>query len=149
MVCFRHVFVTSDDGFSCLSVSLVISSKLDTSCLVKVIELHRHLCYVKHLCSALSNVGLCLFVVVTDAKGLKFLCHFVFRSLHGLVLEGMVTHSSVLAWRTPWTGEPGELQSMGSHRAGHEWSDLTCMCAEVAFPLYCFSEDGSAFHRFF
>ena len=33
--------------------------------------------------------------------------------------EGMATHSSILAWRTPWTEEPGGLQSMGSHRVGH------------------------------
>ena len=34
--------------------------------------------------------------------------------------KGMAIHSSILAWRTPWTEEPGELQSMGSHRAGHD-----------------------------
>ena len=34
--------------------------------------------------------------------------------------EGMETHSSVLAWRIPWTEEPGGLQSMGSHRHGHD-----------------------------
>ena len=32
----------------------------------------------------------------------------------------MATHSSVLAWRVPGTGEPGGLQSMGSHRVGHD-----------------------------
>ena len=32
----------------------------------------------------------------------------------------MATHSSILAWRIPWTEEPGGLQSMGSHRIGHE-----------------------------
>ena len=31
----------------------------------------------------------------------------------------MATHSSILAWRTPWTEEPGGLQSMGSQRVGH------------------------------
>ena len=36
----------------------------------------------------------------------------------------MATHSSVLAWRIPGTGEPGGLPSMGSHRVGHDWSDL-------------------------
>ena len=36
----------------------------------------------------------------------------------------MAIHSSVLAWRIPGTGEPGGLPSMGSHRVGHEWSDL-------------------------
>ena len=36
----------------------------------------------------------------------------------------MATHSSVLAWRIPGTGEPGGLLSMGSHRVGHDPSDL-------------------------
>ena len=35
--------------------------------------------------------------------------------------EGMATHSSVLAWRIPWTEEPGGLQSMGLRRVGHNW----------------------------
>ena len=34
--------------------------------------------------------------------------------------EGIATHSSILAWRIPWTEEPGELQSVGSQRVGHE-----------------------------
>ena len=33
--------------------------------------------------------------------------------------EGMATHSSILAWRIPWTEEPGRLQSMGLQRVGH------------------------------
>ena len=37
----------------------------------------------------------------------------------------MATHSSVLAWRIPGTGEPGGLPSMGSHRVGHNESDTT------------------------
>ena len=36
----------------------------------------------------------------------------------------MATHSSVLAWRIPGTGEPGGLPSMGLHRVGYDWSDL-------------------------
>ena len=42
---------------------------------------------------------------------------------HALEKE-MATHSSVLAGRIPGTGEPGGLLSMGSHRVGHDWSDL-------------------------
>ena len=34
------------------------------------------------------------------------------------------THSSILAWKIPWTEAPGGLQSKGSHRVGHDWSDL-------------------------
>ena len=36
--------------------------------------------------------------------------------------EGMATISSILAWRIPWTEEPGGLQSMGSQRVGHNWA---------------------------
>ena len=38
--------------------------------------------------------------------------------------KAMATHSNTLAWRTPGTEEPGGLPSMGSHRVGHNWSDL-------------------------
>ena len=38
----------------------------------------------------------------------------------------MATHSSILAWRIPWTEEPGGLQSVRSQRVGHDWSDLAC-----------------------
>ena len=41
----------------------------------------------------------------------------------------MATHSSVLAWRIPWTEKPGRLQSMGSPRVGHDWSDLAAAAA--------------------
>ena len=41
----------------------------------------------------------------------------------------MATHSSVLAWRIPGTGEPGGLPSMGSHRVRHYWSDLAAAAA--------------------
>ena len=34
----------------------------------------------------------------------------------------MATHSNILAWRIPWTEEPGGLQSMGSQRVGHDWT---------------------------
>ena len=34
--------------------------------------------------------------------------------------EGMATHSSIIAWRIPWTEEPGRLQSMGSQGVGHD-----------------------------
>ena len=41
----------------------------------------------------------------------------------------MATHSSVLAWRIPGMAEPGGLPSTGSHRAGHDWSDLAAAAA--------------------
>ena len=47
------------------------------------------------------------------------------------------THSSIVTWRIPWTGEPGSLQSMGSQRVGHDWEaegGRKCIC-EVLSPL--------------
>ena len=58
------------------------------------------------------------------AKSRTRLSDFTFTfQFHALEKE-MATHSSVLAWRIPGTGEPGGLPSMGSHKAGHDWSDL-------------------------
>ena len=51
--------------------------------------------------------------------------HFHFYALE----KEMATHSSVLTLRIPGTGEPGGLPSMGSHRVGHDWSDLAAAAA--------------------
>ena len=66
--------------------------------------------------------------------------------------QEMATHSSILAWKIPWTEEPGKLQSMGSQRVGHDWAHSTqdlfpfilniyafvsvCMCMEVGGYAY-------------
>ena len=47
----------------------------------------------------------------------------------------MATHSSVLAWRIPGTGEPGGLPSMRSHRVRHDWSDLAAAAAAELLSL--------------
>ena len=52
----------------------------------------------------------------------------LFFHFHALEKE-MATHSSVRAWRIPGMGEPGGLPSMGSHRVGHDWSDLAAAAA--------------------
>ena len=66
-----------------------------------------------------------------------------FAMILKLLEKEMATHSSVLAWRIPGTGEPGVLLSMGSHRVGHDWSDLAaaaadCCSFEVFLHLYIF-----------
>ena len=80
------------------------------------------------------------------AKSQTGLSDFTFTfHLHALEKE-MATHSRVLAWRIPETGEPGGLPSMGSHRVGHDWSNLAAAAASslddkesslcvVVFPL--------------
>ena len=61
----------------------------------------------------------------TRLSDFTFTFHF-----HALEKE-MATHPSVLAWRIPGTGEPGGLPSVGSHRVGHDWSDLAAAAAAV------------------
>ena len=68
------------------------------------------------------------------AKSWTWLSDFTFTfHFHALEKE-MATHSSVLAWRIPGTGEPGGLQSMGLHRVGHDWSDLAAAAAAKMSP---------------
>ena len=58
--------------------------------------------------------------------------HFDFSLFTFPALEKeMATHSSVLAWRIPGTGEPGGLPSLGSHRVGHDWSALAAAAAAI------------------
>ena len=68
----------------------------------------------------------------TQLSNFTFTFHF-----HALEKE-MATHSRVLAWRIPGTGEPGGLPSMGSHRVGHDWSDLAA-AASPSFSLLLLS----------
>ena len=77
--------------------------------------------------------GPCWATVHGVAKSWTQLSNFTFFHFHALEKE-MATHSSVLAWRIPGTGEPGGLPSTGSHRVGHDWSDL----AAAAFSLTSF-----------
>ena len=58
------------------------------------------------------------------AKRRTQLSDFTFTFHFPALEKEMATHSSVLAWRIPGTGEPGGLPSMGSHRVGHDWSNL-------------------------
>ena len=65
------------------------------------------------------------------AKSQTRLSDFTF-TFHFLALEKeMATHSSVLAWRIPGTVEPGGLPSTGSHRVGHDCSDLAAVAGEL------------------
>ena len=51
-------------------------------------------------------------------------------NLEGGTGKVVVPHSRTLARKIPWTEEPGTLQSMGSHRVGHDWNDLAAATAE-------------------
>ena len=63
-------------------------------------------------------------MVAQTAKRLPTMREIRFQSLdlEDPLEEEMATHSSILAWKIPWTVEPGRLQSTGSQRVGHDWA---------------------------
>ena len=63
------------------------------------------------------------------AKSWTRLSDFTFTFHYHALEKDMATHSSVLAWRIPGTGESGGLPTMGSHRVRHDWSDLAAAAA--------------------
>jgi len=76
-------------------------------------------------------------VVHGVAESRTLLSDFTFTfHFHALEKE-MATHSSVLAWRIPGTGEPGGLPSMESHRVRHDWSDLAAAAASKPSGFWC------------
>ena len=69
-------------------------------------------------------------------KSRTWLSDFTFTfHFHALEKE-MATHSIVLAWRIPGTGEPGGLLSLGSYRVRHDWSDLAAGSAAVSLTVW-------------
>ena len=67
--------------------------------------------------------------VLYNTKSRAQLSDFIFTFHFRALEKEMATHSSVLAWRIPGTGDPGGLPSVGSHRVGHDWSDLAAAAA--------------------
>ena len=63
------------------------------------------------------------------AKSRTGLSDFTFTFYFHALEKEMATHSSIPAWRIPGTEEPNGLLSMGSHRVGHDWSDLAAAAA--------------------
>ena len=51
----------------------------------------------------------------------------------GILEEEMATHSSILAWKIPWTEESGGLQSKGLQRVGHDWVTKQAQIPEIDF----------------
>ena len=75
------------------------------------------------------------------ARSRTQLSNFTFTFHFPALEKEMATHSSVLAWRIPGKGKPGGLPSMGSHRVGHNWSDVaanTHLCVRAKHHT-CFS----------
>ena len=89
-----------------------------------------------------------------DRGGWQAAVHGVFESRTGLsdftftfhfhaLEKEMATHSTVLAWRIPGTGEPGGLPSMWSHRVRHDGSDLAATASITSFLLNSFCDKTS------
>ena len=61
--------------------------------------------------------------------------------------KGTATHSSILAWRIPWTEEPGGLWSTGSQRVRHDWSDWARTRSDSKGPKCCWCREYDTWHN--
>ena len=75
-----------------------------------------------------------------------FFLYSYFRKLHWYAHEkAMAPHSSTLAWKIPWTEEPGWLQSMGSQRVRRDWTGVTLFFPALGWIHTCKSETKTCF----
>ena len=91
-------------------------------------------------CSCLENPrdgGAWWAAVYGVAKSRTRLSDFTFTSLFHALEKEMATHSSVLVCRIPGTEGPGRRPPMGSHRVGHDWSDLATAAAGFLRNIHC------------
>ena len=65
------------------------------------------------------------------------LIYFLESSQLPVLETEMATHSSILAWRIPWTEEPGRLQSMGLQRVGHDWATSLTQSRDFINLVFC------------
>ena len=98
-------------------------SASDFKCTEPSFDSHDHESIVKKLNGYLGCTCWASLVAQT-VKRLPTMQETRLRSLgrKDLLEKAMVTHSSTLAWKIPWTKEPGRLQSMGLQRVGHDWA---------------------------
>ena len=132
-----------------IMVSKIGQSQKDTYCLIPLIW-SAYCCLVAQLCPThLQPHGLqptmLLYLWDIPGKNTGVGCHFLNEGFQGgkesacqfkrprfdpwvgkMPGRGNGTHSSILAWKVPWTEEPGGLQSMGSQNITHHWRDWAC-----------------------
>ena len=88
-------------------------------------------------------------LVAQTVKGLPTMWEPLVRSLgwEDPLGKEMATHSSILAWKIPWTEEPGWLLSMGSQRVGHDWTTPLTTSFIVFSPLIPSLSLVSGYHQ--
>ena len=102
------------DWFACIETSLWPWDKLN---MVMVYDLFYVLLYF--VCQQLIK-NFCIYIHQRYWPVIFF--------IGGTLLGGIETHSSIHAWKIPWTEEPAGLQSMGSQRVGHDWATSLSLC---------------------
>ena len=116
----QHVYLT----FISIFVDFTVNPSILTTCTLQHI-FHKHFmpCF-SLLLAAIVHIRLKEVLFLS----LGWMVHFSYGVV-SIIYTSMATHSSVLAWRIPGTGEPGGLLSMGSHRVRHDWSDIAAVAA--------------------
>ena len=93
------------------------------TCWLSSPRLHSEMCISNNIqwCQCLETIHATPWVARENFR--KYFTHYSWTMVNSIFLyrKAMTPHSSTLAWRIPWTEEPGRLQSMGLWRVGHDW----------------------------
>ena len=108
MVCAEQCYLCNWEEYGKLLANILILLCLA----IKLLKINQSSISWKSTCFLLPRQDF-LTALPSDLRIIRF---------SSLLEKEMATHSSVLAWRIPGTGEPGGLLSMGSHRVGHDWA---------------------------
>ena len=94
---------------------------------------------IKYMCVCVCMYGASLVAqMVNNTPAMQETLGWIPLGSEDPLEKGMATDSSILAWRIPWTEEPGRLQSMGSQGVGHYWATRTCTSIRVCVCVYIY-----------
>ena len=131
-----------------ICIQLTVPIEQCSACFDRSIYLwnHHHYQDIIHFHHLKSFLG--IFPVAQTLKNLPAMQETQVRFLdwEDPLEKGMAIHSSIVAWRIPWTEEPGGPQSVGSHRVQHYWATNTAAAAARSLescPTLCNPIDGS------
>ena len=108
------------------TVMVHLSASLNSLRQLSILRTSKNVAVVlgKDLSQGENNIWIQLLPWVCPIKKLDkslVMCTLLSIHIEAFKEKAMAPHSSTLAWKTPWTEEPGRLQSMGSRRVGHDW----------------------------
>ena len=119
--CWLYKVSPSSAAKNIINLILVLTTWWCPCVELSLVLLEEEVCYEQQVLLAKLYLLLPCFILYSKAKLACYSSYLLTSYLCIPVTYAMAPHSSTLAWKIPWTEEPGRLQSMGSLRVGHDW----------------------------